>query len=232
MQPVNRFAFATRRQVRQAAAVSACVLVSAGCYWIKSTPSTYLESATVKFSLPAAQTSPKAYYFFAPSLIMSTEAVSQILLSPQIQYRIRAAGGDAAVGLTLVNLHSEEYPEYGEPLATLTSESTSAAETHRTFMIAARMVSQILASSQAQDGVSSRNRISEQLLADTEPIIQTGSAVRVDAGLAVLALLVLSLVWACTGRLVGKSRPPRGARTAPDRQDGTGAPQPRQPYLG
>jgi hypothetical protein len=232
MQPVNRFAFVTRRQVRQAAAISACVLVSAGCYWIKSSPSTYLESATVKFSLPATQTSPQAYYFYAPSLIMSAEAVSQILLSPQIQYRIRKSGGGAAVNLALVNLHSEEYPEYGEPLATLTAESPSAADTHRTFMIAARMVSQILTSTQAQNGVSARNRISDQLFADTEPIIQTGSSVRVDAGLAVLALLVLSLVWAGTDRLVGRSRPPRGARPVAARPGGTGAPEPRRPYLG
>jgi hypothetical protein len=229
---VNRFAFATRRLVRQAAAISACILVSAGCYWVKSTPPAYLESATVKFSLPAAQTSPKAYYFLAPSLIMSAEAVSQILISPQIQDRIRESGGNGAVGLALVNLHSEEYPEYGEPLATLTAESSSAADTHRTFTIAARMVSQILSSTQAQNDVSTRNRISEQLFADTEPVSQVGSTVRVDAGLAVLALLVLSLVWACTDRLVGRSRPRRGASTVAGRQDGAGAPEPRRPSLG
>ena len=72
----------------------------------------------------------------------------------------------------------------------------------------------------------------EQLFADTEPVIQTGSGVRVDAGLAILALLALSLVWACTGRLIGRSRPPRGARTVAGRQGGTGAPEPRRPYLG
>jgi hypothetical protein len=193
---------AARKRLR-VVAVMVVVLLAAGIgHGIESTPPTYFDSATVMFSLPRSQTAPMAYYFYAPSLIMSGEGISQILTSPQVQDQIRRAGGTAIVSLPLVNLYNEEYPDYGVPLATLTTASQSAAAARRTFMIAARLIGQILATSQANAGVSPRNRISAQILAATGPVVQKGSSKRVFAGLALLAAVATSMLWGLIDRRV------------------------------
>jgi hypothetical protein len=177
-------------------AVLVVILLAAGIgYDIESNPPTYLDSATVMFSLPKSQTAPIAYYLFAPSLIMSGEGISQILTSPQVQTQIGKAGGTASIGLALVNLYNEEYPDYGEPLATLTAASQSAANARRTFKIAAGLLDKILNTIQAKAGMPPRNRISAQILARTGPVIQTGSSKRAFAGLALLAAVVTAILW-------------------------------------
>jgi hypothetical protein len=162
---------------------------------IVSTPPTYLESATVMFSLPKSMTQPKAYFIFVNPLITSSEVMIQSLMSPQAQRQIRNAGGTASVTMALVNLYDEEYPDYGVPLATLTAASSSAPRAHRTFMIAARRLGGLLAARQATAGVTRRNRISAQVIADTGPVAQTGSAKRVLGGLALLALAAIAGLW-------------------------------------
>ena len=194
------------------AAVMVVLLLAAGlAYGIEGVPPTYLESASVLFSLPKSKTNPNAYYYFAPSLIMSGEGISQLLANQQVQGQIRKAGGTADVNLALINLYNEEYPEYGEPLATLTSSSQSAASTHRTFRIAKRLLDQILNSIQANAGVPMHNRISAQIFADTGPIIQQGSSKRVYAGIALLAAIGTGLLWGLIDRRVSwRSLPLRG----------------------
>jgi hypothetical protein len=130
---------------------------------------------------------------FAPSLITSGEAMVQILMSPSVQNQIGAVGRGASVNLALVNLYNEEYPNYGVPLATLTAASPVAADTHRTFVVAARTLSLLLAARQKQAGVRPSERISARILADSGPIIQTGSRVRVYGGLALLAAMAIGL---------------------------------------
>jgi hypothetical protein len=175
------------------AAVVAVALLAVGVgYSIAETPPTYLESATVVFKLPKSKTSPNAYYIFAVPLITSGEAVAQTLMSDQAMRQIQGAGGTASVKLALVNLYDEEYPDYGVPLATLTATSPSPENVHRTFMIAERRIGHILAAQQAQLHVAPRNRISDQIIADTGPLPQDGSSKRVFAGLALLTVVAVS----------------------------------------
>jgi hypothetical protein len=182
-------------------AVVAVVLVTAGAgYDFKRTPPTYLESATVVFSLPRSQDGPNAYLEFAPSLITSSEAMTQSLLSPRVQRQIREAGGTASVSLALVNLYDEEYPNYGVPFATLTVAAPSAANVRRTFVVAVRRLERLLAGSQESMGVVRRDRISDQIVGDTGPVIEAGSAKRVFAGLGALALVAISALWNYLGR--------------------------------
>jgi hypothetical protein len=132
---------------------------------------------------------------FAPSLITSGEAMVQTLMSPSAQRQIGAAGSGASVSLALVNLYNEEYPNYGVPLATLTAASPVAADAHRTFVAAARVLGLLLTARQEQMGVPPRERVSAQILGNSGPIIQSGSRARVFGGLALLAAIAVGLVW-------------------------------------
>jgi hypothetical protein len=191
---------AARKRLRLALVMATLILAAGVGYGIGISPPTYLESATVEFSLPKTQNAPNAYYMFAPSLITSGEAMVQILMSPSAQRQIGAAGRGASVGLALVNLYNEEYPNYGVPLATLTAASPGAADTRRAFVVAARVLGLLLAARQRQAGVPPGDRISAQVLGDSGPIIQTGSRARVFGGLAVLAAIAAGLAWNGAGR--------------------------------
>jgi hypothetical protein len=189
-----------RKRLRLTLAAATLLLAAGAGHDIEISPHMYLESATVELSLPKAQNAPNAYYMFAPSLIASGEAMVQILMSPAVQRQIGAAGRGARVRLALVNLYNEEYPDYGVPLATLTAASPVAADTHRTFAVAARVLGLSLAAQQKQAGVPPRERISAQILGDSGPISQTGSRARVFGGLALLAAIAVGLAWNGAGR--------------------------------
>jgi len=189
-----------RERLRLALVVTALVLAAGAGYDIEISPPTYLESATVELYLPKAQSAPNAYYIYAPSLITSSEVTVQILMSPAAQRQISAAGRGASVSLALVNLYNEEYPDYGFPLATMTAASPVAANAHRAFVVAARMLGLVLAVRQEQAGVPPRDRISAHILGDSGPIIQTGSHARVFGGLAVLTAIAVGLAWNGAGR--------------------------------
>ena len=189
-----------RKRVRLSLVVATLLAASGAGYDIEISPHMYLESATVELSLPKTQNAPNAYYLFAPSLIASGEVMVQLLMSPSAQAQIGAAGRGASVRLALVNLYNEEYPDYGVPLATLTAASPVAADAHRTFVVAARMLGLLLAVKQKQAGVPPRGRISAQILGDSGPIIQAGSRARVFGGLALLAAMAASLAWHGAGR--------------------------------
>lgn len=183
-----------RKRLSLAAVAIVLILTMGAGYEIRSTRPSYLESALVVFSLPKSRSAPYAYTMLASSLITSDEVVTQVLMSPQVQRQIREAGGTAEVSLGLVNFYSEQYPDYGQPLANLTATSPSAAKVHLSFEIAVRIVRRLLAARQAHQGVRSRNRISAQIIGDTGPVAQKGSSKRVYAGLAVLALIAASVV--------------------------------------
>jgi hypothetical protein len=195
------------KRLRLALVVVVLLLAAGTGYDLKISRPTYLESATVEMSLPKTQNAPNSYYMFAPSLITSAEVMVQILMSPSAQRQIGAAGGDASVSLALVNLYNEEYPNFGVPLATLTAVSPVAADAHRTFVAAARVLSLLLAARQKQIKVPPRERISARILGDSGPVVQTGSRARVFAGLALLTVLAVGLAWNGAGRWSTRTRP-------------------------
>ena len=200
-----------RKRLRLALVVTTLLLVAGVGYDIEISPPMYLESATVDFSLPKAQNAPNAYYIYAASLITSGEVMVQSLMSPSMQRQIDAAGGGASVSLALVNLYNEEYPDYGFPLATLTATSPVAADAHRGFVAAARILGLLLEARQQQLGVAPRDRITAQILGDGGPVIQTGSHARVFGGLAILAAIAAGLAWNGAGRWGARVRPASGS---------------------
>jgi hypothetical protein len=196
-----------QRRLRLAAVGLALVLAAGVGYDIKSAPPTYLESATVIFIMPKIWAAPYTYSWLAGSVITSGEAMTQILMNPQSQHRIREAGGTARYDLALINLYNEDHPNYSRPLATLTAASPSAADAHRTFIAAARLLRHLLAARQAQAGVAPRNRISAQIIGDTGPIASAGSPKRAFAGLALVAVVAISMLWGFLGRRVASRNP-------------------------
>ena len=192
------------------------LLLAAGlAYKFSRAPRTYVQSATVVFYLPKSRNTPNGYLAFAPSLITTGNAMTKLLMSPQAQHQIQAAGGTASVNVGLVNLYDDEYPNYGMPLATLTTTSPSPAADSSTFVLAVRRLQRLLTRRQAQLRVRPRNRISAQIIGDTGPLVQAGSSKRALAGLAVLALVALSALWRIIGRGAEASSPVAAARVLP-----------------
>jgi hypothetical protein len=190
-----------RQKLMDVAALGAVLLLVAGAgYDIKRTPPVYVDSATVLFSAPESDTSPTAYETFMIPLITTGEIVSQIVMSPQGQHQIQEAGGTASVNMTLANLYDEEYPNYGVPMATLTSTSKNAAASQHTFTVAVQQLDEILAARQARMGIKPDARISAQIIAATGPVAQSGSGKRVYGGLAILAMVAVSALWGMINR--------------------------------
>jgi hypothetical protein len=178
------------------AAVAVVLILAAGVgYRIKETPPVYLQSATVIFSVPESQTVPDVYEYLAPSLIATAGSMVEVMMSPEYQRRVRAAGGTADYDLALMNFYNEDYPNYSEPAATLKSDSPSPAAARRTFSVAFGLLQDLLSVRQQEAGVPPPDRILAGYVGNTGPIIQAGSPKRVFGGLALLTVVAASVVW-------------------------------------
>jgi len=198
------------------AAIAVVLILAAGVgYDIKSTPPTYLISATVILSVPDSRTVPNAYESLAPSLISSGAAMVQLMMSPQSQRRIRARGGTAGYDLALINFYNEDYPNYSDPVVKLKTASPSPAAAYRTFTVARRLLDYLLRVRQVQAGVSPRYRISAQFVGNTGPVAQAGSSKRVFGGLALLTAVAASMVWGFLGRRDERLAPVIGSARSP-----------------
>jgi hypothetical protein len=161
---------------------------------------TYVESATVLFTVPNVDSSALTYTWQAQSLISTGAVVGEILMSPQIEREVARAGGTAPYSLTLVNLYNQDYPEYGYPEATLSATSASPAGTRRTYLIAKRTMINVLAAWQDRAGAPKQHRIVAQVTNDSGPVARMGSRQRALGGLLLLGLVAAGTCWSLTGR--------------------------------
>lgn len=161
----------------------------------------YVESATVLFTMPAANSnSTTGYTWQAEALISTGSVISQIVTSPQVEHKVAQAGGTAAYSLTLVNLYNQDYPDFGYPEATLSVHSPDPVSTHRTYLIAKRTLIETLTRRQKHAGAPRGNRIVAQVADDSGPILQTGSRKRALGGLLLLGLVAGGTGWSLTRR--------------------------------
>jgi hypothetical protein len=160
----------------------------------------YAESATVIFALPRQYSPASSYTWQAQSLIATGSAISQVLMGPQVASRIRAAGGTASYDLALVNLYNQDYPDYEYPEAQLTVSSLSAINTHHTFLIAKRVLTEVLAQWQGRAGAPAADRIVADVTDESGPEAEIGSRKRSLAGLVLLALVCGGTAWSILGR--------------------------------
>lgn len=191
---------ARQQRLRIASVTAILILAVSLAYGLHRARPSYVESATVLFKMPAVDASARAYSRLGSALTTTSQVITQIVMSPQSQLLIRAAGGTASYDLALINLYNQDYPDYSYPEATLTASSPAAGETARTFTMATRMLTKILASRQARAGVPPGSRIAAQLIGDSGPIARAGSHKRAFAGLMLLTMVASSWAWNYFGR--------------------------------
>jgi hypothetical protein len=163
-------------------------------YEVKRTPPVYFESTTVSFILPQPLDNLNSEASVSPSLITSGAVIAQIMMSPESQRLVQDAGGTADFNLTLNNSNDEQYPEYNYPLATLTIQSTSLTAVQQTFAVTVRQLKQLVLEQQIQAGVPPRSRVSVRVLGEPSPIMKQGSKARSLGGLALLAVISVSMI--------------------------------------
>ena len=177
---------------RHLLAVIVMLILAAGvAYDIKSTPPTYSESASVAFTVTKFLAWPNLPATIRKPLIATEVMMTQALMTRPARQQVSAAGGTARLDISPFNL---QFPDYAEPIATVTAAGPSKAGVQRTFTVAVRLLQERLAALQAQAGVSPRDRIRASLVADTGPLAQPGSPARVFAGLVLLTVVAVFMV--------------------------------------
>jgi hypothetical protein len=182
---------------------------------IKYARHSFGESATVVFEAPTSVANPNPYTTFVSSLLSTGDVVTRILNSPQLAQRIRNEGGSAQYAVGLVNLYNLEYPDYGQPYATVSTVSESPVTTHSTFMIVSKELVRVLADAQAKSGVPAHDQITAHIVGDTGPIVLAGSTKRAYGGLLLLTVIAVIMVAAGLDRWRvrrGKTPGPRRGR--------------------
>ena len=175
---------------RHLLAVAVVLMISAGVgYRIMNTAPMYSESATVVFMAKNSPVGSRSNASFITPLIATEVMTVQTLMSPPEESQVRAAGGTASFQVVPLNQYSQQYPDYEEPAATLTTTSRRPADVHRTFTAVLRLLGQRLAA--MQTGVPSRSRIQASLIGDTGSVIQPDSSTRVFAGLVLLTVVAV-----------------------------------------
>ena len=180
---------------RHVLAVTVTLLISAAVgYAIGRTAPLYSESATVVFAAKNSPAGSRSNPSFAVPLIATGVMMAQTMTSPPGQSQVRSAGGTAPFQFVPVNQYSQQYPNYDEPAATLTTTSPQPADARRTFGAVLRLLGQRLASMQARARVPLRSRIQDSLVGDTGLTVQRNSSIRVLAGLVLLTLVAVFTV--------------------------------------
>lgn len=175
---------------RHLAALMIVVVVAAGvAYKFKRAPVTYSESGTVALSEGQSAGDPNPYNSFDQSMIDAAAVMVLLVMSPQGQAQVHAAGGSAAFDAALYNSYSLQFPDYSAPYIIVTATSPDPAQVHRTFTLVTTLLSRELAMRQAQAGVPAASLIVAHMIADSGPQPQPGSSKRSLLGIFILMIV-------------------------------------------
>lgn len=181
------------RRPKLYALVWVLILAAISAHGVVRDPESYLESGLVVLSTQKASAAIyNPYSTVGQSLITTSAAMVESLTSPQSQTLVRKAGGAAEFSLTLVNFYNQDYPEYADPLATLTAQSADPVAAHRTFKAVLDVLRRLLA--ERQVGVRPLDRVSIQVVGDTGPVIQAGSLKRSLAAFGLLTVIAVGML--------------------------------------
>ena len=100
------------------------------------------------------------YSTLGSQLIPMTNLMTATITSTEYLGEIRAAGGTAAANIAMVNLYNEQFPQYGVPYVSISTESSDPAAVGRTFDIIVETLRNLLSSRQTQAGVPQWSRVS------------------------------------------------------------------------
>jgi hypothetical protein len=175
---------------RHLLAVLIVLIIAVGVVFdIKTTPTTYLETATVVFTAKNSLADPHSAGEFVVPLVATEVMTAENMMSAPEESQVRAAGGAASYDFVPLNLYSMQYPDYNEPAAILSATSQSPADVQRTFSVAVQVLERELAAIQAR--VPQASRIHIYLVGDSGLAAQPGSSTRVLAGLALLTIVAV-----------------------------------------
>jgi hypothetical protein len=184
------------RLLRRHLAAVLAVLVFAGgvAYWLKSSPQPYEDGGTAVFTPPPSVNFPNPYSSLSASLIQTAGLVAVIVMSPQSQQQIRAAGGTGTYNVELVNKYNLEYPNFSDTDVTVTATGATPATASATFTVVIRQIGNVLASLESRAAVRRIDHIGVHVIGSTGPLSQQGSSVRVFAGLLFLTIVTVFAV--------------------------------------
>jgi hypothetical protein len=173
---------------RHRAAVIAVIVLALGlAFALEHAAPTYQDSATVAF------TAPKGANLFSneSGLLVIDALTADSVMSETGQRQVRAAGGTANYKVALVNLNTEDYPNYSDPYVTVTTTSHDPAAAAGTFSAVMDVMQSNLAGIQAKEGADPASFIqASTIAAPTGPVDQTGSQKRVMGATLVLAVIL------------------------------------------
>ena len=167
-------------------ALSVVLTISASAaYDIRKAPVLESDGATVIFFVnhQLAHT-PEQVDSISESLI-----ATEVLLAQTTMKYMSTTGGKVQISAIPCNRSNLEYPDYEEQCATLTATAASAVTVRQAFWQAYQVLRSRLLRLQITSAAPARNRIRTYLVGMSGPVSQTGSKVRVFAGLAVLTLI-------------------------------------------
>ena len=177
---------------RHLAAVAVVFIVAAGLgYHFKHAVPGYTDTATVAFIAPEGTN------LFDPgeNLLVVDELTTNSVMSQTGHDQVTKAGGTATYDVALINLNTEDYPNYSDPYVTVTASSLDPVAAQHTFSAVMQVLRDDLAQLQARQGAKPNNQIlARTIAAPTGPIAQTGSSKRTLAGLLVLAIIAAYMV--------------------------------------
>jgi hypothetical protein len=187
----QQFAALLRRHL---VAVSVIFLAAMGFgYHLAHSDPGYAETTTVAFTGPPGQ--PEIFADGQGLLVMDEVAVAT-LMGPRGQQQVAAAGGTAPYEVALVNLNTEDFPNYSDPYLTVSTTSASPAETQATFSAVMKVLQDDVRALQARQGAPPDTMIrTSSIAAPSGPVAQTGSPKRTYAaflGLAIIASFLAS----------------------------------------
>jgi hypothetical protein len=194
---------------RHVLVVGVILAIAAGvAYTFKHTPVQYQESGTIVLKPPLSAADPNPYSSFGGSLTEAAGTIALLMMSPQSQAQVVAAGGTATYDVALVNTGNLSSPIFGFPDVTVTATSEYPAAAHLTFVVVTRLFAQELAARQARAGATLASHIQPQLVGDTGVAATPGSSKRVFGGLLVLTAVAALSAASFLDRHPVRLRPP------------------------
>jgi hypothetical protein len=145
-------------------------------------------------------------------------ATAEYMMGSAASQQVRAAGGTANYDVELVNSYNEEFPDYSQPYATVTTNSPDPTAALNTYNAVVSVLIKDLAQRQAQQGARPKVQITALPVNTTGPTIQSGSNKRVYAATA--ALMVIAAFM--TASVLDRRKRPRARPAVKSRRRARG----------
>jgi hypothetical protein len=180
---------------RQGLAVAILLALALGLgYRLEHTNPGYADTGTFSFIAPKSSSNLFAY---GQSLLVMDQLAATWMTSDRAHHAVSRAGGAADYDVELVNLNTEDFPNYSDPYLTVTVTAPQAGPAQRTFAAVVSVLHQYVNGIQQRQGASLRDQIQMRQIATSVrpgPVEQDGSKIRVLGGFALLVSVVIVLV--------------------------------------